>query len=98
MTLASQHMRFFTSHDIPHVSTAEFVGLAPARQVPCGCNAPDVVTKRLTWPFRTDTGSSPLGKDEYAPNFLYTVPTCRMPAYRSFQVLSSSTPSSVPIG
>src|SRR5260370_18427375 len=90
--LASQHMRFFTAQDMPQVSTTELLCFATARQVPCGCSAPEVVTKRLSCCCRMGSGSSPLGKDTKAPNFLYTASTCLIAETRSLSVLGSRRP------
>ena len=62
MTLASQIMRFFTSQDIMSSFTTEFCLFDPARQVPCGCRAPEVVTNRLICCCSTCAGSFGLGK------------------------------------
>ncbi len=61
IALASQHIRLAMSCDMQLVSTTEFFGLAPARQVLCGCSAPDEVTNWLSVFFKMKSGSSALG-------------------------------------
>ena len=61
MALASQHIKLAISCDMQLVSTTEVAGLAPARQVLCGCNAPDEVTNWLSPLFKMKSGSSDLG-------------------------------------
>src|SRR5260370_11171413 len=95
ITLASQHIRFFTSQDIPQVSTTELLCFAPARQVPCRCSAPGAVTKRLSCFCRIGSGSSPLGKETKAPSFFETASTCLMAETISLRGLDSKKPAVV---
>src|SRR6266566_2907462 len=77
ITLASQHIRFSISQDMQLVSTTDVALSAPARQVPCGCSAAEVVTKVVSVCFRMSGGRSALGYVATAPIFLKMSDTCR---------------------